>query len=51
MSAKVHVHMQVSDLSKSREFYERFFGGDPVKVKPGYVKFLPDWAPTAISTA
>src|SRR5216117_951728 len=45
MTAKVHVHMQVSDLSKSREFYERFFGGAPVKMKPGYVKFLPDWAP------
>src|SRR5438034_10816118 len=49
MSAKVHVHMQVSDLSKSREFYERFFGGDPVKVKPGYVKFLPEWAPVNLA--
>src|SRR2546428_10296123 len=44
MGSKVHVHMQVSDLTKSREFYERFFGGAPVKMKPGYVKFLPDWA-------
>src|SRR5207245_9168018 len=49
MSAKVHVHMQVSDLSKSREFYVRFLGGDPVKVKPGYVKFLPDWAPVNLA--
>jgi catechol 2,3-dioxygenase-like lactoylglutathione lyase family enzyme len=52
MSAKVHLHMHVSDLSKSREFYEKFLGGDPVKVKPGYVKFLPEWAPVnlALST-
>ena len=26
MSAKVHLHMSVSDLAKSREFYERFLG-------------------------
>ena len=52
MSAKVHLHMHVSDLAKSREFYEKFLGGDPVKVKQGYVKFLPDWAPVnlALST-
>ena len=52
MGAKVHLHMHVSDLSKSREFYEKFLGGDPVKVKPGYVKFLPAWAPVnlALST-
>src|ERR671937_1402444 len=52
MSTKVHLHMHVSDLSKSREFYEKFLGGDPVKVKQGYVKFLPEWAPVnlALST-
>ena len=52
MSAKVHLHMHVSDLSKSREFYEKFLGEDPVKVKQGYVKFLPAWAPVnlALST-
>jgi catechol 2,3-dioxygenase-like lactoylglutathione lyase family enzyme len=37
--------MAVSDLEKSREFYERFFGVTPVKVKPGYVKFLPAFGP------
>ena len=42
---KVHVHMAVSDLEKSREFYEKFFGVAPVKVKPGYVKFLPGFGP------
>src|SRR5262249_49923922 len=41
MSAKVHMHMHVSDLAKSRAFYEKFLGEGPVKVKTGYVKFLP----------
>jgi catechol 2,3-dioxygenase-like lactoylglutathione lyase family enzyme len=52
MGSKVHLHMHVSDLAKSRAFYEKFFGGGPVKVKPGYVKFLPEWAPVnlALST-
>jgi catechol 2,3-dioxygenase-like lactoylglutathione lyase family enzyme len=35
----------VSDIEASRAFYERFLGSRPVKVKPGYVKFLPDFAP------
>ena len=42
---KVHVHMTVSSLEKSRAFYEKFFGAPPVKVKPGYVKFLPGFGP------
>lgn len=42
---RVHVHMKVSDLVKSRDFYARFFGARPVKEKPGYVKFLPPWGP------
>ncbi|PYM32276.1 MAG: hypothetical protein DME15_14715 [Candidatus Rokuibacteriota bacterium] len=42
---KVHVHMTVSNLEKSRAFYERFLGVGPVKVKPGYVKFLPAFGP------
>ena len=52
MSAKVHLHLHVSDLGKSREFYEKFFGSAPVKVKEGYVKFLPEWGPVnlALST-
>lgn len=49
MSAKVHVHMHVSDLAKSREFYEKFFGVAPVKVKPGYVKFLPEFGPVNLA--
>jgi len=49
MTARVHVHLHVSDLAKSRDFYERFLGCNPVKVKPGYVKFLPDWAPVNLA--
>ncbi len=49
MSTKVHVHMHVSDLGKSREFYEKFFGVAPVKVKSGYVKFLPPLGPVNLA--
>ena len=42
---KVHVHMTVSDLAKSREFYGKFLGAAPVKEKPGYIKFLPVFGP------
>jgi len=49
MTPKVHVHMHVSDLDKSREFYRVFFGSAPVKEKPGYVKFLPEWGPVNLA--
>jgi lactoylglutathione lyase len=43
--SNVHIHLHVSDLEASRAFYERFLGAAPVKVKAGYVKFLPSFAP------
>lgn len=43
--SNVHIHLHVSNLEASRAFYERFLGAEPVKVKPGYVKFLPEFAP------
>jgi arsenite methyltransferase len=49
MSAKVHLHLHVSDLARSRAFYEKFLGGAPVKVKAGYVKFLPAWVPVNLA--
>ena len=49
MSAKVHIHMHVSDLAKSRAFYRAFFGAEPVKEKPGYAKFLPEWGPVNLA--
>lgn len=36
---KAHVALNVSDVERSREFYERMLGILPVKVRPGYVKF------------
>ncbi len=49
MSAKVHIHLHVSDLAKSREFYGKFFGIAPVKDKPDYVKFLPELGPVNLA--
>ena len=43
--SNVHIHLHVSDLEASRAFYERFLGVAPAKVKPGYAKFLPAFAP------
>ncbi|EJR22908.1 MULTISPECIES: ArsI/CadI family heavy metal resistance metalloenzyme [Bacillus cereus group] len=36
----VHVGINVTDLEKSIEFYEKVFGMSPVKVKVDYAKFL-----------
>jgi catechol 2,3-dioxygenase-like lactoylglutathione lyase family enzyme len=44
-SVNVHVHLHVSDLEASRSFYQRFLGTEPVKLRPGYLKFLPGLAP------
>lgn len=46
---KVHIRLTVSSLEKSRSFYEKFLGVAPVKVKPGYVKFLPPFGPLNLS--
>ncbi len=46
---RVHVHMTVSSLEKSKAFYAKFLGVAPVKEKPGYVKFLPTFAPLNIA--
>jgi SAM-dependent methyltransferase/catechol 2,3-dioxygenase-like lactoylglutathione lyase family enzyme len=45
----VHLHLHVSDLAKSREFYRKFFGVAPIKERPGYVKFLPEFAPVNLA--
>jgi catechol 2,3-dioxygenase-like lactoylglutathione lyase family enzyme len=49
VSAKVHLHMRVAALDKSRDFYERFLGEGPVKERPGYLKFLPGWVPVNLA--
>ena len=42
---KIHLSFPVRDLDRSVTFYRKFFGEDPVKTHPGYVKFLPSIAP------
>ena len=36
----VHVGINVTNLEKSIEFYQKVFGAEPVKVKADYAKFL-----------
>ena len=45
---RVHIHLTVSDLAKSQAFYSKLFGA-PVKEKPGYVKFLPEFGPVNLA--
>ncbi|MCM2532472.1 VOC family protein [Neobacillus pocheonensis] len=37
---KMHVGVNVTELEKSIEFYTKVFNAEPVKIKPGYAKFL-----------
>ena len=39
MSNAVHISLNVSDLSRSADFYRRFFG-EPKKLKSDYAKFV-----------
>lgn len=34
-----HIALEVRDLDASVDFYRRFFGVEPAKVRPGYAKF------------
>jgi catechol 2,3-dioxygenase-like lactoylglutathione lyase family enzyme len=36
---KAHVALNVRDIEQSTDFYKKMFGIDPVKIRPGYVKF------------
>jgi catechol 2,3-dioxygenase-like lactoylglutathione lyase family enzyme len=36
---KAHVALNVADLQKSLDFYQRMLGIPPLKAKPGYAKF------------
>jgi catechol 2,3-dioxygenase-like lactoylglutathione lyase family enzyme len=38
-SLKAHVAIHVRDVSRSVEFYQKLFGIEPSKVRPGYAKF------------
>lgn len=37
---RMHVSIYVSDLYKSLDFYTKFFGQGPIKVKPRYAKYV-----------
>lgn len=37
---RMHVSLYVSDLQKSIEFYNSFFGVTPTKIKPAYAKYV-----------
>ena len=39
--SRVHMALAVTDLEKSRAFYETLLGVPPTKERPGYVKFEP----------
>lgn len=41
MTSAVHISLIVSDLSRSTDFYRRFFG-DPKKLRTDYAKFVSD---------
>jgi catechol 2,3-dioxygenase-like lactoylglutathione lyase family enzyme len=40
MKPALHVSLNVSDVSRARDFYSAFLGLAPAKEKPGYVKFV-----------
>ena len=48
-SPKVHIHLHVRDLAASVNFYRALFGTEPVKLLPGYAKFLPSWGPVNLA--
>jgi catechol 2,3-dioxygenase-like lactoylglutathione lyase family enzyme len=37
---RMHVSLYVSDITKSIDFYNNFFGQQPTKVKPKYAKYV-----------
>ncbi|MCC9135980.1 ArsI/CadI family heavy metal resistance metalloenzyme [Pontibacter silvestris] len=39
---RMHVSLYVANLSKTTNFYTDFFGQEPAKVKPRYVKYVLD---------
>jgi hypothetical protein len=46
---KVHLHLHAPDLHQAVSFFSAFFAAPPVKLKSGYAKFLPSWAPVNLA--
>lgn len=40
-SSRVHIGLAVTNLTRSRTFYETLLGAPPTKERPGYIKFEP----------
>ncbi|MEO8347958.1 MAG: ArsI/CadI family heavy metal resistance metalloenzyme [Acidobacteriota bacterium] len=40
MEPALHLSLNVSNVTRARDFYAAFFGISPAKEKPGYVKFV-----------
>lgn len=41
-ASRVHMALAVTNLERSRTFYETLLGVPPTKVRPGYIKFEPE---------
>ncbi len=39
---RLHIHISVDDLEKSRQFYTALFGAEPTKTKEDYLQWLLD---------
>jgi len=48
-ASKVHVALNVRDVEASVVFYQRLFGIEPAKVRPGYAKFDVEFPPVNLS--
>lgn len=46
---RMHVSLYISNVDKTMSFYNSFFGRQPVKIRPGYVKYILDQPSLIIS--
>lgn len=46
---QAHIHLHTPHLADVVACYRACFGSNPVKLKPGYAKFLPCWSPVNLA--